>query len=213
MKRNIFEHTTGKQSEEEGEPREDDVVNKVYPNVKKPAENAQSATVAVKVFRDSGRLASYLRRIYITSDANPRDSNVSSPPPLHEALRTYIREHHHHKRPPEEEEEGTEEEEEEEEDNNDDDDDDRDLASSGHDANEPGVYAARELLAMFLVRGITRRDVQSHPSPSFYFLLPASESQNLNADDENCDLTKNMDACMQHYGLYRNKYVLNENGV
>ena len=47
----------------------------------------------------------------------------------HEALRSYIRDHHHHRRPPEEEEE-------------------EELGV--HDANEPGVYAARELLAMFL---------------------------------------------------------------
>ena len=110
-------------------------------------DHAVDATpVAVKVFRASGTLASYLRRIYVTSSASSSQAATTTPPPLPEALRSYIFDHHHHKRPPEEEDEEDDEECGLEEDT------DLRASSPNHDANEPGVYAARELLAMFLVR-------------------------------------------------------------
>ena len=139
--------------------------------------------MAVKVFRASGNLASYLRRVYnitsCTSDGAAKSSshqddssrdlkNVSGPPPLHEVLRTYICDHHHHRHhtpdTDEEEEEGEEEDEEDDDgefigyyDNDNDDDDDASLRGD-HDANEPGVYAARELLGMFLVSLLSHRN-------------------------------------------------------
>lgn len=103
---------------------------------------AAVTSVAVKVFRDSGKLASYLRRIYNINFSSPSSSSSSTrvsafpPPPLHEALRAYIRDHHHHKIPPGEEEEEAE---------------DIEASSVNYDANNPEVYAARELLAMYLV--------------------------------------------------------------
>jgi len=109
-------------------------------------DGTEALTVAVKVFRASGTLASFLRRVYLTSSSSAAvaalvhpsvySSTPSHPtPPLPEALRRYIREHHHHRRPPEEEDGG----------------EGEYVDVSNHDANEPGVYAARELLAMYLV--------------------------------------------------------------
>ena len=146
-------------------------------------EHQLAATVAVKVFRASGNLASYLQRVYhITSAADSHDSsgdmNVSGPPPLHEVLRTYIRDHHHHKSPPPSEDEELEEEEVEEEEFIEDD-DDHDASLSTHDANEPGVYAARELLGMFLVSHLEKttyynRSSSSHASAVVCTFTPTS---------------------------------------
>ena len=108
--------------------------NEEVSNASSPA----GSNVAVKIFRASDTLACVLQRAYLASSSSSavaKPPPQSPPPPLPCVLRRYIREHHHRSRLPGD--DGQEEENEE--------------ADSGElEANELGVYAARELLAMFI---------------------------------------------------------------